>query len=89
MKEKVNFVVDGINSQSCQELNLLGVACPMNFVKTKLFVDKLDSGSVVKVYLDPGEPVESVTNSMRAEGHEIVDTVLAGDGTFCVIIRKL
>ena len=80
------------NSQSTEgfhELNLLGVACPMNFVKTRLFVDKIAAGSVVKVYLDAGEPVDSVSNSMQSEGHEIVDTVPCTGGHFCLIIRKV
>lgn len=60
---------------TARELNLRGVACPINFVKTKLFLDKMQSGEVVKVLLDPGEPVESVTTSIRQEGHEILESI--------------
>lgn len=70
-------------------LDLRGVACPMNFVKTKLFIDKVAAGDVVEVLLDGGEPVESVPPSMRAEGHEVVAVDAEPEGHFKVIIRKV
>ena len=38
------------------DLDLRGVACPMNFVKTRLFLDKIQEGDLVRVLLDGGEP---------------------------------
>ena len=69
-------------------LDLRGVSCPMNFVKTKLLLDKLGSGAVVEVYLDAGEPVESVSSSMTAEGHMVEEPKPRTDGGFSLIIRK-
>ncbi|PWT96466.1 MAG: hypothetical protein C5B53_09655 [Candidatus Melainabacteria bacterium] len=60
----------------------------MNFVKTKLLLDKLESGAVVEVYLDAGEPVESVSLSMIAEGHSVEEPKARADGGFSLIIRK-
>lgn len=60
----------------------------MNFVKTKLFLDKLMPGELVRVLLDAGEPVESVSSTIEAEGHRLEATVLEPDGYFCVTIRK-
>ncbi len=73
---------------TAHELDLRGVKCPMNFVKTKLFLDKLPVDDVVAVFLDPGEPVESVTESIQAEGHQIVGSVQDGAGHFLVTIKK-
>lgn len=73
---------------SSYELDLKGVACPMNFVKTRLFLDKIESGSVLKVCLDAGEPVESVSSSVQAEGHEVQSCEETSDGTFVLTIRK-
>lgn len=69
-------------------LDLRGVACPMNFVKTKLYMDKMPTGKVVQVLLDGGEPVESVSSSVTAEGHTIVESVMQNDGHHCVRIKK-
>ncbi len=70
------------------QLDLRGVACPMNFVKTRLFLDKIPSGDTVEVQLDNGEPVESVSASVTAEGHTVEK--IAENATHSVLsIRKL
>jgi TusA-related sulfurtransferase len=70
------------------ELDLRGVACPMNFVKTKLFLDKMRPGDRLVVLLDAGEPVESVSSSVEAEGHRVEQMQELPDGHFSVAIRK-
>jgi TusA-related sulfurtransferase len=69
-------------------LDLRGVACPMNFVKTKLYLDKLATGETVRVLLDAGEPVESVSSSIVAEGHELMESQQEGSGHYRLLIRK-
>ena len=61
-------------------LDLRGVACPMNFVKTRLFLDKIQTGQSVEVLLDDGEPIESVTASVQSEGHTIAGSHQAPEG---------
>lgn len=73
---------------SSYELDLRGVACPMNFVKTRLFLDKIQAGDILKVTLDAGEPVESVSSSIQSEGHTIEETVEIEADVFCLTIRK-
>lgn len=70
------------------DLDLRGVACPMNFVKTRLFLDKMAAGDLVRVLLDGGEPVESVSNSVAAEGHQVESSQECSGGHFCLQIRK-
>jgi len=70
-------------------LDLRGVSCPMNFVKTRLFLDKLDKGAVLEVILDRGEPTESVYASVCADGHLVQEPKARDDGTFSVIIEKV
>lgn len=69
-------------------LDLRGVACPMNFVKTKLYMDKMPQGESVTVLMDEGEPVESVASSVTAEGHSILQNDLQIEGHYVVVIRK-
>jgi TusA-related sulfurtransferase len=71
------------------ELDYRGLPCPMNFVKTKLFLDKMGVGQMVRVLLDAGEPVESVSASVVAEGHEILENVQDALGFYRVSIRKV
>lgn len=53
-------------------IDLRGVLCPINFVKTKLKLEMMDSGQILEVILDDGEPIRSVPRSIKEEGHRIV-----------------
>ncbi|NLE01391.1 MAG: sulfite reductase subunit beta (hemoprotein), partial [Fibrobacter sp.] len=69
------------------EKDLRGIACPMNFVKTKMALSLIKPGQVLKVLLDNGAPVENVPASARAEGHEIISKEPTGD-YWSVLIKK-
>jgi len=70
-------------------LDLRGIACPLNFVKTKLFLDKLNDGETLNVILDAGEPTESVYSSVVAEGHDVQVPEKKEDGSFALLIKKV
>lgn len=54
------------------EIDLRGVICPYNFVKTKLQLDTMRAGDVLAVILDDGEPIKNVPQSIRNEGHTVL-----------------
>jgi tRNA 2-thiouridine synthesizing protein A len=69
------------------ELDLRGVICPYNFVKTKLKLEAMEQGQILSVLLDDGDPIRNVPRSVSNEGH----TVLAQDrveGSYRVLIRR-
>lgn len=53
-------------------LDLKGVPCPLNFVKTKLKLEGMEKGEVLEVVLDDGDPITNVTGSVKEEGHKIL-----------------
>lgn len=55
-----------------QTIDLRGVSCPTNFVKAKLAIEMADLGEVIEFYLDEGEPVQSVSRSLKDEGHKLL-----------------
>lgn len=59
-------------------LDLRGVVCPMNFVKTKLKLEELAPGELLEVLLDEGEPIQNVPRSANEEGHKILDVEREG-----------
>ena len=65
------------------ELDLAGVPCPLNWVRTKLALERLDPGDELVVRLDPGEPLDSVPRSAREDGHEA-----AVEGDSVRIVRR-
>jgi len=50
-------------------LDLRGTPCPINFVRTKLRLEQMPPGSILEVWLDPGEPIEQVPDSLKMEGY--------------------
>ncbi|MFH1958006.1 MAG: sulfurtransferase TusA family protein [bacterium] len=69
------------------KLDLRGVICPMNFVKTKLKLEEMQPGQILEVILDDGEPVRNVPRSVKEEGHKIVK-VERLENAFKLLIKK-
>ena len=53
------------------QLDLRGTPCPINFVRTKLRLEQMETGALLEVWLDPGEPIEQVPHSLKVEGYPI------------------
>jgi TusA-related sulfurtransferase len=52
-------------------LDLTGIVCPMNWVKARLELERMQPGERLELVLDPGEPLDSVPRSAREEGHAV------------------
>ncbi len=52
-------------------LNLRGTPCPINFIRSKLQLEKMSQGEILSIHLDRGEPIEQVPNSLSMEGYKI------------------
>ena len=70
-----------------EELDLRGVICPYNFVKTKLKLESMDPGDLLSVLLDEGDPINNVPKSIQNEGHLIQSQNLM-DGYYRIVIQK-
>ena len=68
-------------------IDLRGVLCPINFVKTKLKLEMMDSGQILEVILDDGEPIRSVPRSIKEEGHKIIK-VENVENAYHLLIKK-
>lgn len=68
-------------------LNLRGVGCPINYVKTKLKLEELNIGDILEVLLDEGEPIRNVPRSAREDGHTVKKIDKLGD-YYSVLIEK-
>ncbi len=93
MDDSLRFPADKAPSTPTPDSSLIkdfrGVACPLNFVKTRLALDGIASGQQLEVWLDNGEPIENVPGSVEKlnEGHQIVQRI-AEEGYWRVIIKK-
>jgi len=68
-------------------IDLRGVACPLNFVKAKLELEKISVGQILEVLLDDGEPVRNAPASFVEQGQEIIEVKSNGEH-FCVKVRR-
>jgi sulfite reductase (ferredoxin) len=78
---------DGEEGEPIVKKDLRGVACPMNFVKTKIVLSTMKKGQLLEVLLDDGQPIQNVPGSVRQEGHEVLSTEKVDD-YWKVVIRK-
>lgn len=70
-----------------QEIDLRGVSCPTNFVKAKLALEEVDTGTTVRILLDDGEPVKNVPRSLKADGHKLLG-LQELDGYYLLTLEK-
>ncbi|MDP3731571.1 MAG: sulfurtransferase TusA family protein [Candidatus Omnitrophota bacterium] len=68
-------------------LDLRGVVCPINFVKTKLKLEEMRDGEILEIVVDSGEPMANVPRSIKEEGHKIIK-VEKLDNYFRLLIEK-
>jgi len=91
LKFKAEPVVQKTNVKTSETKNhitdLRGVACPLNFVKAKLELEKIEIGDILNVLLDEGEPVRNAPASFAEQGQEVMEVKNVGDH-YCVKVRR-
>jgi len=73
--------------QTITSIDLRGVPCPLSFVRAKLHLEKLETGNLLEVLLDGGEPIEQVPNSLVSDGHK-VKSIEERDRYFALTVQK-
>ena len=63
------------------------MACPLNFVKAKIELEKIEIGDVLEVLLDEGESLRNVPASFTGQGQEVMEVKNLG-GHFCMKVRR-
>jgi TusA-related sulfurtransferase len=69
------------------QMDLRGTPCPINFVRTKLKLEQMTEGALLEVWLDPGEPIEQVPDSLTMEGYKI-ESIEDRSSFFAVKVRR-
>jgi TusA-related sulfurtransferase len=82
-----NPAVSTVNQTPDAQLDLRGTPCPINFVRTKLCLEQMTPGALLEVWLDPGEPIEQVPDSLAMEGYPI-EEVEDRDNYFALKVRR-
>ena len=70
-------------------LDLSGVACPMNFVKTKIKLSGMAIGSQLEVILDDGAPIKNVPLSLEEQGQKVHVNEQISDTQWRIVVEKM
>ncbi|MBA3921730.1 MAG: sulfurtransferase TusA family protein [Nostocaceae cyanobacterium] len=68
-------------------LDLRGTPCPINFVRTKLRLEQMTPDALLEVWLDPGEPIEQVPDSLTMAGYQVEQITDCTD-YFSLLVRR-
>ncbi len=71
------------------ELDLKGEVCPYTFVKSKLEMEEMEVGQVLRVVVNHRPAVENVPRSMKNEGQEVLAVDVLNDTDWSITIRKV
>lgn len=79
---------DGIDYDFDSELDIKGEVCPYTFVRTKLALEELESGAVLRVVVDHEPAIGNVPRSVTDEGHEVLKVQKLNDTDWEIVVRK-
>ena len=71
-----------------EEIDITAEVCPMTFVRTRLALDRLPPGSLLRVRLRGDEPLRNVAASAAALGHGVLATEALPDGATLLQITR-
>ena len=71
-----------------EELDLRGEVCPYTFLKARLALESLPSGTVLRVIVDNETSARDVPRSLAAAGHAVLECALTGDGAWAILTRR-
>ena len=87
MQEEEKITKTGTKTDSLL-LDLKGVKCPFNYVKAKLKLETMETGAFLELFLDDGEPIKNVPNSLKNDGQEILEKEKTDTGHYRLLIKK-
>ena len=71
-----------------KSINIKGEVCPYTFVKSKLAMEKLESGQVLEIILDHKPATENVPRSMQNEGNQVIVVEKINDTDWRIVVKK-
>jgi TusA-related sulfurtransferase len=71
-----------------KRLDLSGEVCPYTFVKSKLAMEAMAAGEVIRITLDNSESASNVPRSIELEGHEVLSVDQLEPSVWTVTVRK-
>jgi len=71
-----------------KHIDIRGLVCPYTFVKSKLAIETMEVGETLEILLDYEEALNSIPNSMRDHGQQVLGIDQVSDGEWTIHVRK-
>jgi TusA-related sulfurtransferase len=71
-----------------EELDLQGEVCPYTFVKSKLALEQMEAGEVLRLIVTNPESADNVPRSLKNEGYTVLDISQLGDQRWAILVKK-
>jgi TusA-related sulfurtransferase len=71
-----------------REIDITGDLCPMTFVRTRLALDRMTPGQVLKVRLRGADPLRNVPRTATEQGHTVLSLETGDDGVSVLLLRR-
>ena len=72
-----------------RELDIRGEVCPYTFVKTKLVLEEMQPGQVLRVLVDYEPATKNVPRSVKLQGDEVLGVESCGASQWAITVRKV
>lgn len=69
-------------------IDITAEVCPMTYVRTKLALEEMAPGELLRVRLGGGEPLDNVPRTLQENGHEVLALTETSAGVFELLVRK-
>jgi TusA-related sulfurtransferase len=77
-----------VTEQADAELDLRGEVCPYTFLKSKLALETMTRGRILRVLVDNETSARDVPVGLRRAGHAVMAVVETAAGTWAIVVRK-
>jgi tRNA 2-thiouridine synthesizing protein A len=69
-------------------IDITAETCPMTYVRTRLALETMAAGQILLVRLKGEEPLRNVPRAAADHGHDPLDLLEQGDGSWVLVIQK-
>jgi len=70
------------------DLDLRGEVCPYTFLKSKLALEEMAPGQILRVVVDDETSAQDVPRSLTGAGHAVLSAEVLSAGVWRIAVRK-
>ncbi|MHB1161525.1 MAG: sulfurtransferase TusA family protein [Chloroflexota bacterium] len=71
-----------------REIDLRGEVCPYTFVWSKLSLEEMEAGQILRVVVDHLPATTNVPRSLLAEGHRVLKVAQVSETDWEIVVQK-